>query len=190
MFSARTWLFAAILSSAGTSVIAQDATTLSDSEIWYVVHTAMQIEIDNANLALSKSQNASVRTFADATRNDYSAADKQALSSLAHFNFNPQDNSISQSLTGSGSERTQKLSKLSGEAFDEAYARNELERLIFITGALEVTLMPSAKDPRIKSLLQNELALFQGHLRDAQQLVDQFQEHTQPTPAAPHRDYE
>ena len=88
MFSVRTWLLAAILSCAGTSVIGQGATILSDSQISQVVHTAMQIEIDNANLALSKSQNAAIRSFAEATLNDYSAADKQALLSHADSNFN------------------------------------------------------------------------------------------------------
>ena len=187
MFSVRMWLLAAILSCAGTSVIGQGATILSNSQIAQVVHTALQIEIDNADLALSKSQNAAIRSFAEANRKDYSAADKQALSSHANSNFNLQDNPVSQSLAGSGSEHTQKLSKLSGESFDEAYARNELAHHILITGALEVTLIPGAKDARIKSLLQNELTLFQKHLREAKQLADQFQPHTQPTPAPPHR---
>ncbi len=183
MFCIRTWLFVVILASAGTSGMAQGGTTLSDSETSHVVHRAMQVEIDNANLALTKSQNASVRAFANATRHTYSVADKQALSS-------PQDNPVSQSLVGSWSEHTQRLSKSSGEAFDAAYARNELAQHVLITGALEATLIPAAKDPQIKSLLQSELALFQKHLKDAKQLADQFQAHKQFTPAPPHRDHE
>jgi putative membrane protein len=190
MYSARTWAFAVILSSAGTSTLAQGTTTLGDSQISQVAHTAMQIEIDNANLALNKSQSASVRAFARATRKDYSSADEGALSSHARFHFNLQDNPVSQSLADSGSEQTQKLSKLSGDAFDKAYARNELAHHILITGALEATLIPAARDARIKTLLKNELALFQERLKEAKQLADQFQAHTQPTPAPPRRDYE
>ncbi len=186
----RTWFFVAVLASAGTSVMAQGAPTLSDSEISDVIHRALRVEIGNADLALSRSQNERVRSFADATRRAYSDADKQALSSQGRSNIRSQDNPISQSLADSWAERSQRLSKLSGEAFDAAYARNELAQHALITGALEATLIPAAKDPQIKSLLQDELALFQKRLKHAKKLADQFQAHTPFTPAPPQRDHE
>jgi putative membrane protein len=174
MFRARTWLFAAVMSSAATSVPAQNPTSLTDAEIAHIVYIAGQIEIEYANLALNKSSTASVRAFASATLSDHTAANKAALSSLAASNINPQDNPISQSLAGAGTEHSQQLSQLSGAAFDKAYAENELAYHVLITGALETRLIPSTQNGQVKSLLQSELALFKQHQKDATQLVSQF----------------
>jgi putative membrane protein len=60
---------------------------------------------------------------------------------------------------------------LSGAAFDKAYAQNELAYHVFVTGALETRLIPSAQNSQVKSLLQSGRALFEQHHSDAVQLV-------------------
>jgi putative membrane protein len=86
----------------------------------------------------------------------------------------PQDNAFSQSLAGAGAEHSQDLAKLSGTAFDRAYAQNELAYHVFVTGALETTLIPSAQNSQVKSLLQNGLALFEQPRNEAAQLASQL----------------
>jgi putative membrane protein len=174
MFRTRSWLLLAVMSAAGTSVTAQTTTSLTDAQIAHIAYTAGQIEIAAANLALKNSSNPSVIAFANATLNDYTAANKTALSSLANANINPEDNAISQSLAGAGTEHWQQLSQLSGATFDRAYAQNELAFHILITGALEAKLIPSTQNGPVKNLLQNELALFKQHQDDATQLKSQF----------------
>jgi putative membrane protein len=186
MLCARNLLLAACVCVAATAAIAQSPAPLSDAEISQALNAAMQAEIDAANLALSKSQNASVRAFAAATRAAYGASVSQAPAS----SVKPQDNPVSQPLSGAASERAEKLAKLSETAFDAAYARNELEHDVLVTGALEATLIPLAKDPQLKRLLQNELAVFQGQRASAQRLADQFQSHARPTPDPPRRDHQ
>jgi putative membrane protein len=90
-----------------------------------------------------KSANNAVKAFANAVLRDYTAANKLTASSLAKLNINLQDNAVSQSLAGAGAEHAQDLSKLSGAAFDKAYAQSELAYHVFVTGALETTLIPS-----------------------------------------------
>jgi hypothetical protein len=87
------------------------------------------------------------------------------------LNINPQYNAISQSLAGARAEHAQDLSKSSGTAFDRAYAQNELAYHLFVTGALETTLIPSTQNSQVKSLLQNGLALFEQHRNEAAQLA-------------------
>jgi Domain of unknown function (DUF4142) len=82
----------------------------------------------------------------------------------------PQDNALSRSLAGAGAEHSQDLSKLSGAAFDKAYAQNELAYHVFVTGALETTLIPSTQNSQVKSLLQSRLALFEQHRNEAHNL--------------------
>jgi putative membrane protein len=174
MFLTRYWLFIVVMCFAGTSVTAQNTASLTDSQIAHVLYTAGQVDIAAANLALNNSSNNAVRALANATLRDYTAANKTALSALAKLNINPQDNAISQSLAGAGAEHAQDLSKLSGAAFDKAYAQNELAYHVFVIGALEVTLIPSAQNSQVKSLLQSGLALFEQHQSDAAQLVSQL----------------
>jgi len=174
MFRIRYWPFIVVMCFAGTSVTAQNTVSLTDSQIAHIVYTAEQVDIAAANLALKNSSNNAVRAFANATLRDYTAANKTALSSLANLKINPQDNAISQSLAGAGAEHAQDLSKLSGAAFDKAYAQNELAYHVFVTGALETTLIPSAQNSQVKSLLQSKLALFEQHHSDAAQLVSQL----------------
>ena len=147
-----------------------------------------QIEIANAKLALDKSSNENIRAFAAATLKDYATADATALSSLASGNITLDDNAMSQSLFGAASEHAQNLSQLSGAAFDEAYARNELALHVFISGAIEMTLIPSAQSAEVKQLLQNELALYQKHLQEARELVGELQPPSHlPLPPPKHR---
>jgi len=151
------------------------ATGLTDPQVAQVAHVGAQIDIANAKLALDKSSNEAVRAFAAATLNDYAAADAGALSSLSSANINLQDNPLSESLLGAASEKAQQLSQLSGAAFDEAYARNERAFHVFISGVIEITLMPSAQNPQLRNLLQSQLGLYQKNLQTARQLVDQLQ---------------
>jgi putative membrane protein len=159
---------------AGTSVAAKNIASLTDSEIAHFYYTARQVDIAAANLALRHSANDAVRAFANAMLRDYTAANETATSSLAKLNINPQDNTLSQSLAGAGAEHAQDLSNLSGTAFDKAYAQNELAYHVFVTGALETTLIPSAQNRQLKSLLQSGLALFEQHRSAAAELASQL----------------
>jgi putative membrane protein len=62
----------------------------------------------------------------------------------------PEDNDTSKSLAGAAAKKRQELSKLSGAAFDKAYAQNEVAYHQTVNGALETTLIPSAKNGELK----------------------------------------
>jgi putative membrane protein len=174
MIRVQYWLVIAAMCFSGTSVTAQNRASLTDSQIAHVYYTAGQVDIAAANLALGHSANNAVKAFANTMLRDYTAANKTAASSLAKLNIDPQDNALSQSLAGAAAEHAQDLSKLSGAAFDEAYTQNELAYHVFVTGALETTLIPSAQNSQLKSLLQSGLALFEEHRSAAAQLASQL----------------
>jgi putative membrane protein len=64
-----------------------------------------------------------------------------------------------------------RLSHLHGRAFDRAYAENEVAYHRTVNGALSTTLIPSANNAELKSLLSTGLALFQEHQAHAEHLV-------------------
>jgi putative membrane protein len=71
-------------------------------------------------------------------------------------------------------EQQKELSKLSGAAFDKAYAEYEVAYYLTVIGALETTLIPSIKNGELKSLLETRLTLFKNHLKRAERLVSQL----------------
>ena len=70
-------------------------------------------------------------------------------------------------------EKRAELAKLSGKAFDKAYIDNEVAYHKTVNDALEKTLIPSAQNGELKSLLETGLKIFQGHQQHAEQLARQ-----------------
>jgi Predicted outer membrane protein len=64
-----------------------------------------------------------------------------------------------------------KLAALKGNAFDKAYVDNEVAYHKAVNGALSGTLIPSAQNADLKSLLETGLKLFQSHQMHAEHLV-------------------
>ena len=57
----------------------------------------------------------------------------------------------------------------------QAWVANEVAYHKTVNGALETTLIPSATNPELKSLLQTGLKIFQGHLEHAEHLAAMLQ---------------
>jgi putative membrane protein len=164
---------AAALSLAATTAFAQQAKP-TDPQIAHIAYTAGQIDIEAADLALKKTHNKAVRSFAEEMARDHAAVNKQALALLKKLNVTPEDNPTSKSLTGAAAAKRDELSRLSGAAFDKAYAQNEVAYHQTVNGALETTLIPNAQNGEPKSLLQTGLKLFQEHQQHAEHLVGQL----------------
>jgi putative membrane protein len=175
MFRLGSSLFIAALCFAGTSAMAQTTADLTDPQIAHIAYTAGQIDIAAADLALNKTHNDAVKTFANEMVRDHTAVNQKALALLDKLKVKPEDNDLSESLAGVAAEQWKELSKLSGAAFDKAYAENEVAYYLTVIGALETTLIPSMKNGELKSLLGTRLALFKEHHRHAEQLVTQLQ---------------
>jgi putative membrane protein len=170
MFSVRQGAaLAAIVFGAGFA-IAQPA-KLSDPQIAHIAYAAGDIDIKAAKLALQKSQNPQVRQFADDMVRDHSAVNDQALALVKKLNVTPQDNDTSKSLVRQGDENRAKLAVLDGAAFDHTYVDNEVAYHKTVNAALQTTLIPSASNPELKSLLETGLKIFQGHQQHAEMLA-------------------
>jgi putative membrane protein len=82
----------------------------------------------------------------------------------------PEANPTSAGLQKDATATLRRLSQLHGKAFDRAYVSNEVAYHKTVNGALESTLIPSAKNEELKSLLQTGLTLFREHQAHAEQL--------------------
>jgi putative membrane protein len=149
----------------------QAADKLTDPQIAHIAYTAGVIDIKNAELALQKSQNKDVRAFADNMVSDHKAVNDQALALVKKLNVTPEDNATSQALTKQADTERATLAKLSGGAFDKAYADNEVAYHKTVDSALQSTLIPSANNAELKDLLSTGLKIFQGHEQHAEHVA-------------------
>ena len=140
----------------------------TDPQIAHIAYTAGQLDIDAAKQALEKSKNKEVRDFAQDMVRDHAEVNKLALALVTKLNVKPEDNDTSRALTKQAAAKRDELSKLSGATFDKAYVANEVAYHKTVNGALESTLIPSANNAELKSLLQTGLKIFQGHQQHAE----------------------
>ena len=153
------------------AALSQGAAKLTDPQIAHIAYTAGQLDIEAAKQAIAKSTNQEVRAFADDMVRDHTAVNKQALDLVTKLKVMPEDNDTSRALTKQAADKRDELSKLDGPAFDKAYIANEVAYHKTVNGALETTLIPSASNPELKSLLQTGLKIFEGHQKHAEQIA-------------------
>jgi putative membrane protein len=166
----RTALFLAAGAALAVAAPAQAAAP-TDPQIAHIAYTAGNIDIAAAKQALKMSKNAAVRSFAQEMVRDHTAVNNKALALVKKLHVTPEANSTSASLTKAANAELAKLSKLKGAAYDREYVKNEVGYHKTVNGALEKTLIPSAKNAELKSLLQTGLKLFQEHQAHAEQIA-------------------
>ena len=154
--------------------LAQGGAKPTDPQIAHIAYTAGQLDIEAAKQAIGKSKNKDVRAFAEDMVRDHTAVNKQALDLAKKLKVTPQDNDTSKALTKQAADKRAELAKLSGAAFDKAYIDNEVAYHKTVNGALENTLIPSASNAELKSLLQTGLKIFQGHEQHAEHVASEL----------------
>ncbi len=150
---------------------ATSAPSINDAQIAHIAYTAGAIDVTAAEQALQKSQNPQVRAFAEEMARDHAAVNDQALALVKKLGVTPQDNATSQSLASNAAAEQEKLAALNGSEYDMAYVANEVAFHQAVNAALGDTLIPSAQNAELKSLLETGLKLFQSHQMHAEHLA-------------------
>jgi putative membrane protein len=143
----------------------------TDPQIAHIAYTAGVIDVAAAKQALAKSSNKDVKAFAQDMVRDHEAVNKQALDLVKKLKVTPEDNDTSRTLAKNAAAKLAELAKLNGAAFDKAYVDNEVAYHKAVDSALETTLIPSASNAELKSLLQTGLKIFQGHEQHAEHVA-------------------
>ena len=163
---------AGLLAFAGAVPAVAADTGPTDPEIAHIAYTAGVLDIIAAKQALAKSQNPTVRSFAEVMVRDHEAVNVMALDLVKKLKVTPAANPISTSFSEQASATEKKLAALSGADFDRAYAENEAAYHRAVNAALDATLIPSADNKELKTLLETGLTLFREHQAHAEHLAD------------------
>lgn len=149
----------------------QAADKPTDPQIAHIAYTAGVIDVENARLAISKSGNKAVVSFAEDMVRDHEAVNTQALDLVKKLKVTPEDNVTSKALARAADDERAKLAKLDGASFDKAYVDNEVAYHKQVNGALETLLIPSTSNAELKALLETGLKIFQGHQQHAEHVA-------------------
>jgi putative membrane protein len=146
----------------------------NDAQIAHIAYTAGQIDVAAARQALQRSHDAAVRSFAQTMVRDHEAVNRQAVALVTRLHVTPAPNPTSAALSSQAEATLRRLAGLRGAAYDRAYVANEVAYHRTVNGALRDTLIPSAQNAELKSLLQSGLALFSEHQAHAEQLASRL----------------
>ena len=143
----------------------------TDPQIAHIAYTAGSIDVAAGKQALARSHNKAVRAFAAEMVRDHAAVNVQALALVKKLHVTPEANPTSAALAKQAATSLRRLSHLNGRSFDRAYAANEVAYHKTVNAALANTLIPSANNGELKSLLQTGLKLFREHQSHAEHLT-------------------
>lgn len=171
MLSSLALSAAVFLTACTPAPASQAATALDDAQIAHIAVTANQLDVTAARQALEKSSNADVRAFAETMIRDHEGVIAKAAELAKKLGVTPADNETSKTLTASADTTRERLSALTGAAFDRAYMDNEVAYHQAVIGAVEGTLVPNTSNAELRQLLEAVLPALRTHLAHAQGLA-------------------
>jgi putative membrane protein len=153
-----------------TGTVANAQAKLNDLEIAHAAYTADVIDIEYAKIALAKSKNSEVRTFAELMIRDHTAVNEGAGALLKKLKVEPKDNEFSKALVTGATAKKAELNALEGAAFDRAYAANELGYHQVVNKTVDGWI-PTVQNGELKTFLTQALVTFRVHESHAGHMV-------------------
>lgn len=146
------------------------AMALSDAQIAAILELAHSSEIEQAQLAQSKSQNPQVLNLASMIIREH----MQARQEQSAFGLSSAPSQMSQMLSQQSQQTLSTLRSASGRDFDRAYLKAQVEQHQKLIDDIDRKLMPNAENAQLRGQLQELRPVLQRHLetaREAQQLL-------------------
>lgn len=142
---------------------------LRDTDISATVMAANTGEIQEGQLALTKSQNTAVREFAQRMVTEHTQLN-QMFQRLQGDIGAPTSNTLSQQLMTTAEQTTQALQQMQGADFDRAYISNQVAIHEWLLRTLDEALIPGARDSDLERELRTEREWVAAHLEHARQV--------------------
>jgi putative membrane protein len=165
---------AATFSAATTGLLSSlGSLKLDDGQIAAVVMEAHNGVIHAAEVALSRSSSASVRSLAMQLIQDHSGANTQLQSILQSANIGAEDSAARQAIADQSSQALNALWATAASDFDSAFAQRIVSMHQTLQQLLE-QLIPGTQASALKAELESELTAVMNDLAKAQQLAATF----------------
>ena len=157
------------------STEAQPAMQLTDGQILEITHAANLGEIDQAKIALSRTTDARVKSFAQMMVRDHSQADKKGMGIAKRAHLEREPSPASQLLESDVDSAILTLKSEPRADFDRSYVETQVRQHQSVLDTLDEKAMPDASNPDLKSYLGEVRAAVTSHLQHAQDLLSELQ---------------
>jgi len=160
---------------AGMASAADDGGIITNQADIVDIVAAINIgEIQAANVALKKAQNPEVKKFAQQMHKEHDTLNKEIMNLDIKLGI-PNDRSARSMMIKEKNEFTLgRLKDKTGADFDETYIQDQVMMHKLALETLEHSLIPSAKDAKLKTALQKARESVIKHLEHAQSLEKQL----------------
>ncbi len=154
----------------GTGSETPVAGQLTDANIAAVASASNQDEIQSSQVALSKGENAQVKQFAQRMVDEHTRMEQEMQALLQSKGLAPQDNAQSTQMKQTAQSAIQAMQAMTGRQLDSAYVAHQVQAHGATLQALETMLIPNARDPQMKAMLEKARPAVAQHLADAREL--------------------
>jgi putative membrane protein len=165
---------ALLLAAACAPMTTTDATTaggLAEGDIAGIVTAANEGEIQQGNAASSRATSADVRAFAQMMVADHTTALDNARAVFSANNITPADNDVTRALRTESQRTVTNLATYTGAAFDRRYMQTQVDLHQWLLTSLDTALIPSARTPELRQLLQTQRGSVAAHLERARTIL-------------------
>lgn len=149
-----------------------NTSTLTDAQIASIAVTANQADINYAKIAEQKATNPEVKKFAQMMVADHQSVIDQAVALVTKLKVTPDNNNDTTKslMDGEATTKSKLEAAPKGAEFDKAYVDNEVAYHTAVIDVVDNTLIPNAKNPELKKLLESASPVFKQHLEHAKKV--------------------
>lgn len=167
-------VFGLILGGAVLAAAPPPSASLDDSKILEILDVVNTGEIEQGQLALSKTQASSVKMFARAMIEDHTDARDDSREVAKRVGISPTPCPISNDLKAENNQAISQLRALRKNQFDRAYMESQVSTHRRVLGLIDERLLPNARAAEIKTLLSGMRGHVDEHLEKAEKIVDKL----------------
>lgn len=145
-----------------------------DAEIAAIMTAANEGEVQQGQAASARATNADVRAFAQMMVTDHTNALNTARDTFNRTAITPADNNISTTLRTNSATTVTNLGTYSGAAFDRTYMQTQVDLHAWLLRQLDNNLIPSARTPELRTMLQTQRGSVAAHLDQARSILNRL----------------
>jgi putative membrane protein len=163
-----------ITSAAVDPIAADPSAPLGDDQIAGIAEATNEVEIDQAQTAIARSDNAAVCSFANHLLHDHTVLRDEQNALLARLHVVSVESGVSSQLRRDGNDVIDRMRLRMGPDFDRAYLEAQVRENQRWLRMIDDLLLPTAKNGEIRTRLVATRDAVATHLQEAQQLLDTF----------------
>lgn len=162
------WILSLVAVS-GCALLQGNTDTMTDRDVAAIFLAANNTDVSYAQVAVSpgRTTNTEILDFARRMLSDHGGLNKAALDLYSAAGIVPRDHVIALDFRDESAAKRDTLRERTGAAFDSTYMANEVRYHQRLLGALDSLLIPTARNPELKSMLTRVRPAVAAHLEHA-----------------------